>query len=129
MNAYRSPIIYHVDDSPVDQLIIKKMLQREAPHLEIHQFSSVSKIMTALMSDENPLPHLLIVNLHLPQTMGWELIEAMEDTQILSAKIVIITSSIIPNDQERARKYSIVSDYKTKPLSRQDVQDVLSYLP
>ncbi|MEM9674133.1 MAG: response regulator [Cyclobacteriaceae bacterium] len=123
------PIIYHVDDSPVDQLIIKKMIEREAPHLSMHQFPSVPKIMSALLARDRPMPHLLIVNLHLPQTMGWELIEAIEEFEVFPVKVVIVTSSIILADRQRARRYSVVSDFKTKPLSKGDVHDLLAYIP
>jgi len=129
MSKRNSPIIYHVDDSSVDQLIIKKMLEREAPQMEIYQFPSVPEIMSALLSEESPMPHLLIVNLHLPQTMGWDLIEAVEEFEIFPVKVVIVTSSILPADKRRARRYSIVSDFKTKPLSRSDVHDLLTYVP
>lgn len=105
------------------------MFEREAPHLSIQQFPSVPKIMTALLSEEEPMPHLLIVNLHLPQTMGWDLIEAIEEFEIFPVKVVIVTSSILPADKRRARRYSIVNDFKTKPLSRTDVHDLLAYIP
>nr|WKN38537.1 response regulator [Tunicatimonas sp. TK19036] len=129
MSLYPAPVIYHVDDSSVDRLVIKKMLQQEAPHLVIHQFPSVSKAVTALFTGENPLPHLLIINLYLPQVMGWNLLEALEQIRIVPVKIVIVSSSIIPEDVQRARQYSVVSDYKTKPLSRRDIHDLLAYLP
>ncbi|MEQ9441285.1 MAG: response regulator [Cyclobacteriaceae bacterium] len=129
MSLYTTPTVYHVDDSSVDRLVIKKMLQQEAPHLEIQQFSSISKASTALFANDQPLPHLLIINLYLPQVMGWNLLEALERIQILPVKIVIVTSSIFPWDQQRARRFSIVSDYKIKPLSRQDIRDLLVYLP
>lgn len=129
MASYKSSVIYHVDDSSVDRLVIKKMLQQEAPHLVIHQFASVSKVVTALFSGQDPLPHLLIINLYLPQVMGWNLLEALEQIQIVPVKIVIVSSSIIPEDVQRAKQYSVVSDYKTKPLSRKDIHDLLAYLP
>lgn len=128
MPLYAAPIVYHVDDNSVDRLVIKKMFQREVPHLEIQQFPSVSKTMTALLAKKNPLPQLLIINLYLPQVMGWHLLEALERVQIAPVKIAVVTSSIFPADQQRARQYSVVSDYKVKPLSQKDIYDLLSYL-
>jgi CheY-like chemotaxis protein len=128
MSEQTAPVIYHVDDSPVDQLIIKKMFEREAPHLVIYQFSSVPKIMSALLSEERPMPRLLLVDLHLPQTMGWDLIEAVEGFEVFPVKIVVVTSSIFPADRQRVRQYSMVSDFKTKPLSRNDVHDLLAHI-
>jgi CheY-like chemotaxis protein len=71
------------------------------------------------------LPDLIMVDLNMPIMDGWQFIEAF--TQIPCKKqiiLYIVSSSIDPNDRQRAASYSQVSGYLLKPITRDVLRSI-----
>lgn len=74
------------------------------------------------------LPEVLFLDLNMPIMDGWEFLEGFVKIPNLKGKrviIYIISSSIDPRDLERIRNYKVVNNYILKPLSPQDLENVL----
>ncbi len=74
------------------------------------------------------LPEVLFLDLNMPVMDGWEFLEDFVKIPNLNGKkviIYIISSSIDPRDLERIRNYKVVNNYILKPLSPQDLENVL----
>jgi CheY-like chemotaxis protein len=61
---------------------------------------------------------LLVLDINMPYMNGWELIDAINKEKF-SAQIfvVIVTSSINTADQEKAKSYKQVIDFRIKPIT------------
>lgn len=60
---------------------------------------------------------------------GWEFIEEYKKLdRELKRKIIIVmlTTSDNPDDQLLAKKHDVISDFKTKPLTKNMVEDIVS---
>ncbi|WP_422083124.1 response regulator [Ulvibacterium sp.] len=81
-----------------------------------------------LIAQGEDLPEVLFLDLNMPIMNGWEFLEDFEKIPNPNGKkviIYIISSSIDPRDLERIRNYKMVNNYILKPLSPQDLENVL----
>ena len=66
------------------------------------------------------IPDLILLDLNMPGVNGWEFLEEFKqlDNDITAkTKIIILTSSINPEDIEKSRKITELSGYLSKPLT------------
>lgn len=77
---------------------------------------------------ENSFPDLLFVDLDLPGMDGFAFIEYYEKhykKKYPDAGIVMLTNSVIEEDRDRALKYESVIDFWTKPLTVNNLNDII----
>ena len=80
--------------------------------------TALQKIMEAGVG----IPDVILLDLNMPVMDGWEFLE--EFIKIPNQKqiqLFIVTSSIYPEDIERAKQYQQVSNYIVKPISRESL--------
>lgn len=81
-----------------------------------------------LIAQGEDLPEVLFLDLNMPIMNGWEFLEDFVKISNPDGKkviIYIISSSVDPRDLERIRNYKMVNNYILKPLSPQDLENVL----
>jgi CheY-like chemotaxis protein len=75
-----------------------------------------------------PQPMLTLLDINMPVMDGWEFLEAyqaLDENQKGKIIIVMLTTSLNPDDKNRADSISEVSDFKNKPLSREAFDDII----
>jgi CheY-like chemotaxis protein len=71
-------------------------------------------------SDNSAYPELVFLDLNMPIMDGWEFLEEFEKNyfeKFDKTKIIVLSSSINPEDLERSKQYSMVMDFISKPVS------------
>lgn len=77
-------------------------------------------------TEETDERYLILLDLNMPVLDGWGFLEALQvHTLPNHIRVVIITSSVDPADQQRAENYPQVAAYLEKPLSREGL-DILA---
>ena len=79
------------------------------------------------MTDLNIFPEVIFIDLNMPMIDGFQFIEKLNSivsTKINKMKLVILTSSINPDDKERIRNISKNIQFFYKPLTQEILNQI-----
>ncbi len=112
-----------IDDDPINNLILRKELEKKNHSIELIIFEDALKAMR-FIEEESQLPNLILLDINMPEMSGWEFLRQLEQKNINLA-VFMITSSVVKKDQEKAKNFPLIKDYLIKPLSAQDFDKIV----
>lgn len=84
--------------------------------------------LQASISEGGSLPSIIFLDLNMPMMSGWEFldeylkIDGQDPTQ---SKVYIVSSSIDPKDLLRIKDYDVICNYILKPITQDDLQNII----
>jgi CheY-like chemotaxis protein len=133
-NSTRYKKIMLIDDNEIDNLINQKMIEASGIGERIMVHSGAKSALESLRNlekltdaPEQLLPELIFLDIDMPIMDGFQFLEEFDrlsDAIKNYTKVVMLTSSMNPQDLSKAKKSVYVKKYLNKPLS----QDALSKL-
>lgn len=114
----------NVDDNFYHERVIKK---NNAAH-KVVSIESAREAIEYLKTEKNLRPDLIFLDINMPGMNGWEFIEEYEKLdERLRGKVVVImlTTSDNPDDHARAKKMTVLADFKTKPLTKEMLNEII----
>jgi CheY-like chemotaxis protein len=118
--------IMMVDDEDDYHLIIRLMLRKAGYAGKLTAFLSPDDALHHLRGVHDR-PDLLLVDINMPATSGFEFLEDCERDTLLSCQdttVVMCSSSNRPIDMDKARALTCVRDYVEKPLSVEEFERI-----
>ena len=88
--------------------------------------------LNTCIKGKHPLPEIIFLDLNMPKMNGWSFLEKYNqlDEEIKNKIVLIIlTSSINPDDAEKAKQTPEVKGYKNKFLNGSQLDEILKIMP
>ncbi len=119
-----------IDDDPIFIFGVKKVMQLAEVcnnFLIYRNGQEALDALTALVTDGEKLPDVILLDLNMPILDGWQFLDEFIQTPVSKEiTIYIVSSSVDPEDVLKAKSYSIVNNYIVKPITMKKLVEVLS---
>jgi len=130
MSSKKYRTVMLIDDNEIDNLINQKMIEAAAVTENIYTHTGAKSAIEFLKNMEKMdvadkvLPDVIFLDIDMPLMDGFQFLEEFEklgNAAKKKCKIVMLTSSINPQDFNRSKKYENVKLYLNKPLSHESI--------
>lgn len=122
----KNKVIGLVDDEDVFHWIVKKYVEKMDASCEFLSFYNGDEIYQYLLSAPDIVPDILLLDLNMPVSSGWQFLENYVKTERTeNIDIYIVSSSIDPQDKEKADQFTVVTDFISKPISNEFIMAAL----
>ncbi|MBA4277076.1 response regulator [Flavobacterium sp.] len=127
--------ILFIDDDPITLMLCKMVTKKASFSNEIATSKNGEEALQYFdtlkeIGPNNELkkqPQLIFLDLNMPVMGGWEFLESFSTSEYddyNKTKVIILSSTIDPEDLEKSKKYPMVIDFLSKPIS----QEMLEYV-
>ena len=136
--SLKYPAVMLIDDNEIDNLINQKMIEAASitETIYIHTGArSAIEFLKNVEKLESPgqslLPSIIFLDIDMPLMDGFQFLDEFEklsEATRTKCKVVMLTSSINPQDLNRSKKHKYVTEYINKPLSQESLEKLASDL-
>jgi CheY-like chemotaxis protein len=120
-----------VDDDPTANFLNQRLLSRLNVSREVYVaqngVEALTQLTTHCQANSVSCPALVLLDLNMPVMDGFQFLEAYQHLAVgtrQGTRIVVLTSSMLPADQERARHLSVAA-FLNKPLTKEGLGALL----
>lgn len=127
-------LIMLVDEDDIDLMISERLVKKADFAAEFISFTSSLDSLEYLKENaDNPeaIPELIFLDINMPEMDGFGFLEEYKNypTQVQEkCKVVMLSSSIHPDDVEKAQTYPQCIKYMNKPLSKGYLEQLYNFI-
>ena len=118
-----------VEDQEADQFIAKRNLGRRWPEAELLLAFDGEQAIEILEGNMDSLPDLILLDINMPRMNGHEFLEEWSNRHRSEIPVIVmLTSSELKSDSDRAQQYPFVKDCILKPLNKTTLESLSDVL-
>jgi CheY-like chemotaxis protein len=130
MNVFKHKSVLLIDDSYIDNLINRKILDNNNYAENVIVIDSPQEAFEFLSNSLKTgfnIPEVIFLDLRMPTMNGFEFLKALVELPDLTPdliKIFVLTSSLDPKDIKKIKENKLVSKFIGKPLTNQILEEI-----
>ncbi|HEY1010108.1 MAG TPA: response regulator [Sphingobacteriaceae bacterium] len=130
MGSFKHKTVLLIDDSYIDNLINRKILENNNFAENIVVMDSPQKALSFLnekVQTDSGFPEVIFLDLRMPGMSGFELLTELKTTighKAGEVRIFVLSSSLDPTDLKRAQENHLVSRFIGKPLTNKILEEI-----
>ncbi|MRI00348.1 response regulator [Kriegella sp. EG-1] len=130
MNPFLKTVLLIDDDEAtnfIHRMVIKNMNCTENIIIKENGIEALTYLTTAV-DGKYPQPDLIFLDINMPAMDGWEFLEEyknLDENQLAKTVIVMLTTSLNPDDRNRANEINGISGFMSKPLTEELLEELL----
>ena len=129
-------LILCVDDDPITLMLCKMVISRATFATEVITAQNGEEALNYfddlklnnLGTEIKKYPQLIFLDLNMPVMGGWEFLDHFckpDYASVFTAcKIIVLSSTIDPDDIRKAKTYPMVLDFLSKPITKEMLEDL-----
>lgn len=120
-----------IDDDEISNFITESILEQSNKVGKISIVMSADeglKYLTKKASKQAQMPNLILLDIKMPVKSGWDFLNEYKKLQNINLKdivIVMLSSSVYPDDVHKANTFDEVAGYLSKPITLDKVEEVI----
>ncbi len=124
-----------IDDNKIDLYINQRIIEKYNPNVKTSTFSNaLSAISFFKLLESDPkstscgAPDVILLDVNMPEINGFDFLqefEGLEHSNKRDISIYMLSSSICPDEIQKAQKYNCCAGYITKPLTENVLKNVV----
>ncbi len=116
-----------IDDDSIDHKLCRRLVERSGLVEDFVGFLSAEEALEHLRDETQQPVDVILLDVNMPRMSGFDFLEAATSqlgAEFAQIVVVMLTTSLDPKDEERARSFSIVRDFCHKPLLIQHLERI-----
>ena len=119
-----------IDDTPVDRYTASYIMKKNLFAREVLEFDMATKAIAYLEEHKDTLemlPQIILLDISMPEMDGFQFLERLAllpQCMKQSCCIIMLSSSLNPEDHERAENNPVVKKFINKPLSKANLEEI-----
>ena len=120
-----------VEDDPITIMVcdrIIKMSDFATNVVSCENGKTAIDHINKLVNEGKQFPEIIFLDINMPVMNGWDFLEEFEmikDKISPMPRIFILSSTVDPEDYKRAKSFSAVDNFISKPLSKESLEQIL----
>lgn len=118
-----------IDDDEATNFIHQDVLEDVDPEdKDIHVHNDAEEALKNIKKSKI-IPEIIFLDINMPGMNGWDFLDEFEKSVDYNGKsiiIVMLTSSLNPDDEKKAKKYKSISGFENKPLTEEKAKKIFA---
>jgi CheY-like chemotaxis protein len=119
-----------VDDDPITLMLYKMVVSKAEFATQVDTAQNGEEAIAyfdELLKNSEEFPKLIFLDLNMPIMGGWEFLDIFSKEKYVTfkdSKVIVLSSTIDPQDIEKSKSYPMVIDFQSKPISKEMLADL-----
>lgn len=118
-----------VEDDAVTSMLHERVVNKALPDVTLHKFNDGKSVCEFILANNSPdKSYLILLDLTMSIMDGWEFLEELNSKENgCKLAVVVVTTSVNPDDFFKSREYPQVFGFFGKPFTVENFEEVLQH--